>query len=89
MPVWVHAELAKLILPFSWKGKRDLVARILVTQPPFVGGFSVVDIIVSFVLLCCLLSVFKACVVLFCFPCCCFSSSFMYVRGEVRFLADF
>ena len=27
--------------------------------------------------------------VLFCFPCCCFSLSFMYVRGEVRFLCDF
>ena len=54
MPVWVHAELAKLISPFAWKGKRDLVARIVVTQPPFVGGFSMVDIFVSFVLLCCL-----------------------------------
>ena len=25
---------------------------------------------------------------LFCFPCCCFSPSFMYVRGEVRVLSD-
>ena len=27
MPVWVHAELARLIFPFFWKGKPDLVAR--------------------------------------------------------------
>ena len=44
MPVWVHAELAKLIFPFFWKGKQDLVARVVVTQPPTAGDFSVVDI---------------------------------------------
>ena len=44
MPVWVHAELARLIFPFFWKGKPDLVAREMVTQPPTAGGFSVVDI---------------------------------------------
>ena len=44
MPLWVHAELAKLIFPFFWKVKRDLVARVVVTQPPNAGGFSVVDI---------------------------------------------
>ena len=43
MPLWVHAELAKLIVPFFWKGKPDLVARLVVTQPPTAGGFSVVD----------------------------------------------
>ena len=42
-PLWVHAELAKLVFPFFWKGKRDLVARVVVTQPPTAGGFSVVD----------------------------------------------
>jgi len=44
MPLWVHAELARLIFPFFWKGKPDLVAREVVTQPPTAGGFSVVDI---------------------------------------------
>ena len=42
-PLWVHAELATLVFPFFWKGKRDLVARVVVTQPPTAGGFSVVD----------------------------------------------
>ena len=44
MPLWVHAELARLIFPFFWKGKPDLVAREVVTQPPTAVGFSVVDI---------------------------------------------
>ena len=44
MPLWVHAELARLIFPFFWKGKPDLVAREVLTQPPTAGGFSVVDI---------------------------------------------
>ena len=43
MLLWVHAELARLIFPFFWKGKPDLVAREVVTQPPTAGGFSVVD----------------------------------------------
>ena len=37
MPLWVHAELARLIFPFFWKGKPDLVAREVVTQPPIAG----------------------------------------------------
>ena len=44
MPLWVHAELTGLIFPFFWKGKPDLVAREVVTQPPTARGFSVVDI---------------------------------------------
>ena len=43
MPLWVHAEVARLICPFFWKGKPDLGARVVVTQPPTAGGFSVVD----------------------------------------------
>ena len=44
MPGWVHSELSKLIFKFFWKGKPDLVARVVVTQPMAAGGFSVVDI---------------------------------------------
>ena len=44
MPGWVHSELSRLILKFFWKGKPDLVARVVVTQPTAAGGFSVVDI---------------------------------------------
>ena len=44
MPGWVHSELSKLIFEFFWKGKPDLVARVVVTQPTAAGGFSVVDI---------------------------------------------
>ncbi|XP_067045854.1 uncharacterized protein [Acropora muricata] len=44
MPGWVHSELSKLIFKFFWKGKPDLVARVVVTQPTAAGGFSVVDI---------------------------------------------
>ena len=44
MPLLCHPELARLIFPFFWKGKPDLVAREVVTQPPTAGGFSVVDI---------------------------------------------
>ena len=44
MPLWVQAELPRLIFPFFLKGKPDLVAREVVTQPPTAGGFSVVDI---------------------------------------------
>ena len=43
MPLWVCAELPKLLFPFFWKGKPDLVAGELVTQPPTACGFSVVD----------------------------------------------
>ena len=44
MPLWVHAKLAKLIFPFFWKWKPDLVAQDVVTQPPTAGGFPVVNI---------------------------------------------
>ena len=44
LPGWVHSELSKLIFKFLWKGKPDLVARVVVTQPTAAGGFSVVDI---------------------------------------------
>ena len=44
MPLWVHAEPARLMFPFFWKGKLDLVAREVVTLPPIAGDFSVVDI---------------------------------------------
>ena len=44
MPGWVHSELSKLIFKFFWKGKPDLVARFVVSQPTAAGGFSVVDI---------------------------------------------
>ena len=44
MPGWVHSELSKLIFKFFWKGKPDLVAHVVVTQPTPAGGFSVVDI---------------------------------------------
>ena len=48
IPLWIHAELARLIFPFFRKGKPDLVAREAVTQPPTAGGFSVVDIKLKF-----------------------------------------
>ena len=44
MPGWVHSELSKLIFKFSWTGKPDLVARVVVSQPMAAGGFSVIDI---------------------------------------------
>ena len=44
MPLWVHAVLAKLIFPFLWRGKQDLVAQGVVTKPQPTGGSSVVDI---------------------------------------------
>ena len=43
MPLWVHAERAKMMFPFFWKGKPDLVARDVVTQPPTASGFSEVN----------------------------------------------
>ena len=43
VPDWVYAELLKLVFSFFWGGKRDLVARAVVFQPPTAGGFSVVD----------------------------------------------
>ena len=44
MPAWVLSELCKLVFKFFWKGKRDLVARVVVVQYPSSGGFSVVDV---------------------------------------------
>ena len=43
VPEWVYAELLKSIYKFFWGGKRDLVARVVVVQPPSAGGFFVVD----------------------------------------------
>ena len=44
MPGWVHSDMSQLIFKFFWKGKPDLVARVVVAQPTAAGGFSVVDI---------------------------------------------
>ena len=38
-PVWVLASLNRLIFPFFWGGKVDLVARDVVIQPPDFGRF--------------------------------------------------
>ena len=45
IPLWVHGKLTKLIFLFFLKGKgrQDLVAWVVVTQPPTAGGFSVAD----------------------------------------------
>ena len=43
VPPWVLSELTSLVFKFFWSGKRDLVARMVVCQPSFLGGFSVVD----------------------------------------------
>ena len=44
MPSWVGKERSLLIFSFFWSGKLELVARSSVSQPPLLGGFSVVDI---------------------------------------------
>ena len=44
MPPWVLGELLRLLFSFFWKGKKDLVARVVVVQAPSVGGCSVVDV---------------------------------------------
>ena len=44
MPGWVRSALSKLVFKFFWKGKPDLVARVVMSQPTAAGGFSVVDI---------------------------------------------
>ena len=44
MPPWVFGELLRLVFSFFWKGKKDLVSRLVVVQAPSVGGFSVVDV---------------------------------------------
>ena len=43
VPSWVISEINSLVFKFFWSGKRDLVARSVVTQPYSEGGFSVVD----------------------------------------------
>ena len=43
MPRWVIRELNSLVFKFSWKGKRELVARRVVVQDLRFGGFSVVS----------------------------------------------
>ena len=44
MPDWVVSKLVRLTFHFFWGGKRDLVRRSVVIQPPDQGGFSVVDV---------------------------------------------
>ena len=44
MPPRILHELCTLVFKFFWSGKRDLVARTVVVQPPPLGGFSVVDV---------------------------------------------
>ena len=44
MPVWVLRELDSLVFRLFWKGKCDLVARTVVSQPYTAGGFSLVSI---------------------------------------------
>ena len=44
MPNWVLKELSSLVFGFFWKGKVELVSRVVVTQSPLHGGFSVVDV---------------------------------------------
>ena len=43
MPDWVLASLNRLIFPFFWGGKVDLVATDVI-QPPDFGGFSLVAV---------------------------------------------
>ena len=44
MPSWVLRELNLLVFNFFWSGKRDLVARNIVSQSSDLGGFSMVSI---------------------------------------------
>ena len=44
MPDWVVSKLVRLTFHFFGRGKRDLVRRSVVVQPPDQGGFSVVDV---------------------------------------------
>ena len=44
MPLWVLKELNSLVFNFFWRGKRELVARSSVVQPPLFGGFAVIDV---------------------------------------------
>ena len=44
MPDWVILNLVRLAFHFFWGGKRELVRRAVIVQPPDQGGFSVVDV---------------------------------------------
>ena len=44
MPDWVTLNLVRLAFHFFWGGKRELVCRAVIVQPPDQGGFSVVDV---------------------------------------------
>ena len=44
LPAWALRELSSLVFSFFWKSKPDLVARKVVSQPTFFGGFGVVSI---------------------------------------------
>ena len=44
MPPWVLRKLSGLVFSFFWSGKRELLSRLVVTQPSSLGGFSVVDV---------------------------------------------
>ena len=44
MPPWVLRMLNSLIFDFFWKTKCELVSRAVVVQPPSLGGFSVVNV---------------------------------------------
>ena len=44
LPAWALGELSSLVFSFFWKGKPDLVARKVVSQPTSFGGFGVVSI---------------------------------------------
>ena len=41
IPGWALGKLNRIILPFFWKGKKDLVARAVVIQSRSCGGFGI------------------------------------------------
>ena len=44
LSAWALRELSSLVFSFFWKGKPDLVAQKVVSQPTSLGGFGVVPI---------------------------------------------
>ena len=44
LPTWALKEINKHLFSFFWKGKKELVARTVVVQPPSKGGFNVIDV---------------------------------------------
>ena len=42
IPGWTLGKLKRIIFPFFWKGKKDLVARAMVIQSRSCGGFGIV-----------------------------------------------